>query len=302
MRLQGLWGQALYLSNSQFYPRFWPCGWYVTVLDEYLLNKLPKSTDYPVQASTLSILHVNPSLPIMKRLVDLMVNVLIDKKSHDNLIPCLITISLTTFINWNWLKVWPANSCSINVYWDKQWNEASSFHRTPKYLSIWQDVKGMGRSRRQWRMAEAIIHFLPAPKNYFTLLHLLFSLSPLQTTFSKILSYTHNTHSLIDINLSFFRLSLPSTPSPWQHGKCSELTGLSTCHYTVFQFQINLEWSGLDPWQSGDASLKGYKVTTKGVASRKTASLEVPGSSSLTLSPPPLLPEDPGFPFFTTLL
>lgn len=63
------------VSNLQFYSQVLAQWWYVTVLNEYLLfNKLPKSTDYPDQASTLSIWHVNPILLITKWLVDLVIN------------------------------------------------------------------------------------------------------------------------------------------------------------------------------------------------------------------------------------
>lgn len=64
IRLEGLWGQALCLSNLQLYRQ-------VQAQWQY---KLPESTDYPNQASTLSIWHVNPIWLITKWLVDLMIN------------------------------------------------------------------------------------------------------------------------------------------------------------------------------------------------------------------------------------
>lgn len=42
-----------------------------------------------------------------------------------------------------------SDSCAVMFTAIKQWNEASSFHRTPMHLSRQQDVEEMGKSRRQ---------------------------------------------------------------------------------------------------------------------------------------------------------
>lgn len=134
--------------------------------------------------------------------------------------------------------------------------EEASFHRTPKHLSTWQDMEGKGRSRRQWKTAEPTVHFLSPPKKnllYSSTSSLLYSLSLSYNQVSQRYSLSPSPphHSLADTNLSLFRD--PSCPAllllDWQNMKCTELTSFSTDHYTVFQLQTNLEWSGLNPRQ-----------------------------------------------------
>lgn len=129
-----------------------------------------------------------------------------------------------------------SDSCAVMFTAIKQWNEASSFHGTPKHLLRQQDVEEMGKSRRQWSMTKAIWIFLPpTPPQLFysSTSYFIFSLSPLQPKFSKSLHTTTLSHSQIWICLFRDSLCLAPLLLNWQDVKYTQLIGFSTYHYSL---------------------------------------------------------------------
>lgn len=210
---------------------------------------------------------------------------------------CLYELKLTESMT--------SDSGSVMFTERKQWNEAPSFHRTPKHLSIWQDVEGTGKSRRQWRMTEAVCTFPPPPPKLLSssASSLLYFISLTAKVLKDSLSHTNMQRSLAHWYNSVSSETLLAYAPPW----------LVRCEMQWVNWPFNLPWhSFLALNTRGMVSSRSMadwggqpqksKVTTGGVPRRQGRLSGV--SREVCPNPvlPPLLPADSGLPAFITQL